>query len=210
MTDYANSKPEELPWPQAGDQLFVSAEDAENNAWLKWRGEAKWWAYAEGYRKAADVLVEGSTETLSDQDFLVYPISFLYRHYLELRLKGLIMVGSQLVRIDQGFPPCHDIQKLWKEARTILEQVWPSGPKADLDNVETSIREFAAIDPQSYAFRYPSTKDGKEHLPTLTHINLRNLSEVMGRLAGLLDSALDGMLQMLRMRREAKEDYLGY
>jgi len=203
----SNTKPEELPWPQPGDQLFVVGQDAENNAWLKWRGDERWAAYAEGYKKAADILVQRVQDTASDQDFLVYPVCFLYRHYLELRLKSLIMVGQQLRRKNLQFPKHHEVWKLWRESRAVLEQTWPDGPKIDLDNVEACIREFADVDRSSITFRYPSAKDGKENLSNVTHISLRNLSQVMGRLASLLDCAFDGMSEMLCIRGQA-EDYL--
>lgn len=212
MTDDANTKPVELSWPQAADCLFVSGVDSENNVWLKWRGDEKWIAYAEGYKKAADILVERVTarEAEAEQDFLGYPIGFLYRHYLELILKSLIVTGSQALRKAHGNLLHHDIKRLWQEARPILEQVWPNGPKVDLDNVEQCMREFDAIDPHpAEAFRYPLATDGRENLPDLTHINLRNLREVMDRLAGLLDAAYYGMLEILSIRREA-EDYLSY
>src|SRR5882724_8747168 len=48
--------------------------------------------YSEGYRMAARQLTEGieaKGERSSDQDYLVYPIIFLYRHHLELVLKRL-------------------------------------------------------------------------------------------------------------------------
>ncbi len=187
--------------------LFVLGEDAETNAWLQWRGDERWAAYAEGYRKAADSLVQQVRETASDQDFLVYPIAFLYRHYLELRLKGLMTIGRRLLRKHGKFPRHHDLTKLWAETRAILEEVWPHGPKVDLDNVEASIGRFADVDPLSVAFRYPSNKEGTQTLSNLNHINLQNLSDVMAGVAILLDSAFDALVEMLGIRQEA-EDYL--
>lgn len=187
--------------------LFVMGEDAETNALLWWRGNERWVAYADGYKKAADILVERVIQAASDQDFLVYPICFHYRQYLELRLKGMIAVGHQLRGTRGQLPNHHDIAKLWKQARAVLEGVWPEEPKSDLDNTEAYIHQFVEVDPRSEAFRYPFYKDGKETLSGLAGINLRNLLEIMGKLADLLDSALDGLNQMVRIKREA-EDYL--
>lgn len=208
MSDDPNTEHEQIPWPQSGDKLFVSTEGAEN-AWLKWRGDDKWFAYAEGYRKAADLLAKQSSIDSSEIDFLVYPIGFLYRHYLELRLKSLIIVGLEVLGKRHEFRKNHDIEELWKKTRAVLQEVWPNGSKTDLDNVDACIHEFAHTDPISEAFRYPTTKDGKQTLANLKHIDLANLSKVMERLSGLLDSALDGMLEMLSTKCEAG-DHLGY
>ncbi len=45
----------------------------------------------EGYRRGARLLVEHVDEHARDQDFLVYPIMFLYRHHIELALKNIIL-----------------------------------------------------------------------------------------------------------------------
>jgi hypothetical protein len=207
MTDGTDPKHVPLPWPRSGDRVFVSGEDAETDAWLKWCGDARWTAHAEGYKKAADLLVEQTKQDMVGQDYVIYPVGFLYRHSLELYLKSLIMVGQQLRGKNPRFPKHHELWELWQEARAVLEDTWPNDPKADLDNVEVRIRQFVDVDPFSEAFRYPSARNGKESLSQMTHINLRNLKEVVGRLIGLLDSAFWGMVEIVRIRREA-EDYL--
>jgi hypothetical protein len=182
------------------DRVFVSGEDAETDAWLKWRGDERWTAYADGYKKAADLLVEQTKQDMVAQDYVIYPVGFLYRHYLELRLKSLIMVGQQLRRKNPRFPEHHRLWELWQQARAVLEETWPNDPKTDLDNVEACIRQFADVDPVSEAFRYPSTRKGKENLSQVTHINLQNLMEVVGRLDGLLDSAYWGIVEIIALR----------
>jgi hypothetical protein len=199
---------------EAENRLLMIGEDVESNALLLWRGDERWAAYADGYKKAADILVAHVLETTADQDFLVYPITFLYRHYLELRLKGLIIIGQELSRSESRARARrnrgrkgHNLKDLWKETRQLVERVWPDGPKGELDDVEGCIRRFADVDASSQAFRYPSLTDRTQSLRNLTHINLRNLSEVMGRVADTLEPACDGMVEMLRTEREA-EDYL--
>ena len=57
-------------------------------------------AYTEGYRRGARLLVEYVAENARDQDFLVYPILFLYRHHIELALKNLVMQAPYLIDRD--------------------------------------------------------------------------------------------------------------
>ena len=69
--------------------LFSRAEDWQNNACISAFCGSEF-AYAEGYRLAANALVEHTGGTSRDLDFLIYPTVFLYRHHLELVLKQVI------------------------------------------------------------------------------------------------------------------------
>lgn len=85
MTSHKHLAP---PPPRKGDKLFRGdLRDWKNNACLRNGNE---YAYREGYRRGAQILVRAVEETQSDQDFLVYPIVFLYRHHIELALKRVI------------------------------------------------------------------------------------------------------------------------
>ena len=77
--------------PRKGDELFRSdLPDWENNACLNVMKGGDAIAYTEDYRRGAERLVEHVMEKGRDQDFLVYPIIFLYRHHIELALKRII------------------------------------------------------------------------------------------------------------------------
>ncbi len=123
---------DERPWPRKGDVLFAEATDWWHNACVGWSRE-EWFGYAEGYKRSGDVLVQHVIDTQSDQDFLVYPIIFLYRHALEIALKHILVKGFQLLDKEQPLPKQHRLAQLWQPCRQILEEVWPEGPKEDLD-----------------------------------------------------------------------------
>lgn len=183
-----------LPWPIPGDTLFTEAEDWQYNARLHGSHD-KWDAYATGYKEAADILIE---RVLSDRmwmDMLVYPIVFLYRHYLELRLKELVISGSQLLDEDAGNIHGHSLIYWWKEARKIFEKVWPDDEKADLDSVENCILQFASKDSGSDSFRYPVNTKGEKTLDGLNLLNLRQFKEAMSRVAALLEGASSAILE---------------
>ncbi|HMK50182.1 MAG TPA: hypothetical protein VK435_09020, partial [Thermodesulfovibrionales bacterium] len=78
------------PPPSADDKLFQSADDWWHNACLNYMHDS-WPAYIIGYKKAADILVRHIKQKRRSQDTLVYPIIFLYRQYLELAIKNLIL-----------------------------------------------------------------------------------------------------------------------
>src|SRR5438094_155590 len=137
---------EEIPWPQKGDVLFTAGSDWWHNACVGWSRD-QWIAYAQGYKIAADLLVEHVKETQRQQDFLVYPIVFLYRQSFEIALKHLLRQGSRLLDQEQQLPTHHRLVPVWQQCRSILEHVWPSGPKEDLDAVSAIIQQFDEKDP---------------------------------------------------------------
>jgi hypothetical protein len=56
-------------------------------ACLNFTHDEPWIAYAEGFKRLADVGVAHIEETGHGHDFLVYPIVYAYRHHIELSLK---------------------------------------------------------------------------------------------------------------------------
>jgi hypothetical protein len=189
------------PAKKSSSALFKSDSDWWNNAQLKFLG-VDWNGYALGYKRAGDLLCDYVNSKARDQDILVYPIVFLYRHYLELRIKELIQNGSMLVERHSKIKTTHDIRVLWTICRGILEQVFPDTTDEDFKILETVIEEIAITDPHSDGFRYPLTKNGGESLPGISHINLRNFSDVFNRAASLLEGASTGISEYLAMKSD--------
>ncbi len=195
-----------IPWPEKGDDLFNGEGHRWEFACLNFSPD-QWDLYAYGYKRAADLLVEHVKHTGEDQDTLVYPIVFSYRQYLELRLKQLIMKGNQLLGISEQFPNTHDINKLWRLCRRILEKVWPEGLPEDLDTVEECIDQLWRKDPGSMAFRYPTDTAGRPSLAGLRQINLANMSTVMDKISSLLEGSSIGIYEYLGSKREMEEEF---
>ena len=191
------------PWPADGDKLFAAGSDWRNNACLGFVRD-KWDLYATGYKDAADIIVDRLVETGEGADLLVYPVAFLYRHYLELRLKELIIHGQELLDVSKDFRHIHRIDVLWSSCRDLLQQIYPGSPRTELDAVEACIAELCLIDRQSISFRYPATKDGNQTLPSVEHINLRHLRDVMSGIASLLDGASMGVSAYLDEKRSGE------
>ena len=199
----------DYPWPKEGDTLFKPDEDWMYNACLN-KISDKLGLYAEGYKKAGDIVVHSLQDDRFEIDFVIYPIVFLYRQYVELRLKEIIRDGRQLFDEDGTFPKHHKIKELWKEARVILEKVWPDGPKEDLNAVESIISQFSEKDPDSISFRYDKNKKGEDTTSDTEYINVRNLYEVINRISGLLDGSVYGIGDHLDHKRGLDSYYSGY
>ncbi len=193
---------QEFPWPKLGDVLF-SDKGGWCNAWVG-SNPLQWFGYAEGYRRAAELLVKHVAETGRDLDHLVSPFVFLYRQSLEVSLKHLLIKGCEL--LDRKVPKIkgnrHSLVEHWRHCRTILEEVWPEGPKQDLDAVEEVLTQFEERDPSSTRFRFP---DGErmEH----GYIDLPNFAAVAERAFALLDGSLNGISEYLQNKLEIEADY---
>ena len=109
--------------PTILEPIFTSDHDWHCNACINWSHDALE-LYTMGYKEAADNLVEQIVEGGILQDALVYPICFLYRQYIELRLKELIKSGRRLLEENGMFPQHHKIEHLWELAVTIMNKVF--------------------------------------------------------------------------------------
>ncbi|OGW83349.1 MAG: hypothetical protein A2987_01230 [Omnitrophica bacterium RIFCSPLOWO2_01_FULL_45_10] len=199
-------KKEEIPWPKKGDELFKSDIDWAHNACLNYTHDMSE-VYISGYKLAGDVLVGYIKQKKCDQDLLVYPIGFLYRQYLELRLKDIIKLGIELYDMNNKMPTHHKIVELWALAKEILKKAWPKGDIKDLAIIEKCIKEYAKADPASQSFRYSEDREGNKTLEGISHINLRNLANVIERISSLLDGASCGLSEELELKKSIESEY---
>ena len=207
LGDFAEFGIPELPGlPSSSDKLFASQEDWWNNACVNWSSSG-WSLYAAGYKDAADVLVARIEERSSSQDTFVYPVLFLYRQYLELQLKMMVRTLRHLQGVGHDFPKGHRIDGLWTEADSLLRQAFPDESKVELVETGRLIHEFSRVDPLSTAFRYPVDNEGNPSLPGIKYINLRNVRDVMAKIAMLLDGAHTMAHENLQLKLEMEREY---
>jgi len=181
----------------------------------------RWTLIPEGYRKAANILVAHVVKTRANIDFLVFPIIFLCRQHLELRMKEIIVNGGKLLRINDlidhkksinipEVPANHDLEKVWEVCNKILERIFEyneSVPKC-LKTIDICISDFNKIDPSSMAFRYPSDKKNIEPFAkNVTHINIYKILDKIKETADLLDGASTGIDHFLTEQSEYLADH---
>ncbi len=189
------------------NSLIKFDTDWWNNACVNY-SDNPWNLYARGYHDALEVLIEHLLENSSATiDTLVYPVIFLYHQYLELRLKEIILLGNKLLERPYKISKEHNIARLWRTARLLLQEIEPNGSKIDLDAIEVIIKEFSSVDPESMTFRYPVNLDGSPTLePNITHINIRNFADVMGEVI----SNLEGMSVMISVYQGYQDEQNSY
>jgi hypothetical protein len=205
--------------PRKGEKLFRGdLRDWMNNACLR-QGDD--YACREGYRRGAQILVQAVGETERDQDFLVYPIVFLYRHYIELVLKEIIrrapyLVERELTADEKKHLEGHRLDLLWNDFKPLSSAItkvagWSDLPADDIHGIDDYISQISEIDPNSYSLRYAHSKKGSPSLPkSLTHINLRHFGEMMDRLASYLWGIDVGMSAMEDMKHDYESEMASY
>ena len=186
----------EFRWPQQGDKPFVVADDPFDNANIAGDSFTRLVLMKEGYKMAADLMVEATINEKHMRDILVFPIIFNYRQFLELSLKYQLATFGPEVGVKPNWKS-HDLAKLWGEFLVMLEHYGTEDrDKAD-PIVEKIVLEFAKIDPRSYSHRYPVDRNGTAVPVAYSDLHLPTLADVMDAVEGYFtgcDSYLSNLL----------------
>jgi hypothetical protein len=146
-----------------------------------------WDYYAVAYRRAAEHLFARVAADRANWDTLFYPLGFLWRHYLELRLKDIIVNAKLAVRAHPEFRFKHSLKDLWEDAMPLLLRTNPTGT-SELAHVEPIVMELDARDPdRAEYFRYPSDTRGKVTAGPQPDVDLENFHATMMSAADVLD-----------------------
>jgi hypothetical protein len=188
-----------LPWPDDSTHVFQPGEPGPGLAWMP-QYPCQWHRYAEGYREAAERLY-ASWCALS-HDCLVFPLVFLYRHYVELRVKELLLSAVGFLDLPENWKQNHDIAALWHVLKPLLRQVFPDEPERDLLNSERLMLELATRDPSSFEFRYPESKDGQRYLEDLERLDVVNFIDALRKLSAFLEGASMALSVFIEDKRQ--------
>ena len=168
-----------------------------------------WLDIADSFYRASLVLVEGVAENRLNEDTEGIAAAFMFRHYLELALKNIILAGRFLTedgenaRHEDVLPAWgHRLSELWK---LVLSDAKPKMLPADWEShdtefVEKCIAEFDGIDPKGLAFRYAG--EGAESL----HVHFHWLHAMMEH----VNQVLNGIRIYLVETHGQTSDYESY
>ena len=158
--------------------------------------------YVDAYKLAADALAERASEDRGEIDALIYPLVHLYRHHLELALKTLIVIGREYAEEPRPDFAHHKLGILWRDARRYMQMFSAVPDPEHLDAMGELLSELDQLDPASFAFRYPVTKNGGAVLSDVRRINVRHFAETAGRMSRFLDDYMVAMDLKLDMKQE--------
>ncbi|AMQ54573.1 TPA: hypothetical protein RVD67_003982 [Escherichia coli] len=192
--------------------LLASDSDWHNNACLNYMPDHGT-AYTEGYRRAADILINHIDESGRDQDFLVYPVLFLYRHHLELLIKQIIGLALALAEDPdkhQYKKDDHNLNNLWPVAQKLILEVDDSYRPSDFRLVKEVVKALHQADERATDFRYARRNDGTRSLEGIHYVNTRWFGEKMGEVSDLLDGVDNGLRYLLDCKAEWNQILNGF
>jgi hypothetical protein len=177
--------------------LFVSSDsNCQHNA-LIYNGELRDFLVIMGYREAADILVERVLLTERGQNTLIYPIGFLYRHYLELLLKNIIVNGREVIENKQISTKGHKLDILWTKAKFIIHEIYEEPYFSDEEEMDKIIEDFMEADATSQAFRYRKDVKDKNCLENIDMIDIKKFAESIKKIGDFLDNVSAGIAEQL-------------
>ena len=186
-------------WPEPGDNVFSSTPGGRReNLCLGFYPLPEDWErlYVDGFKQAADCVVCARRAAPGPPygDELLFPVAFLYRHYIELKLKQLLWYGQQLRLVPPGKIKGHKLTPIWTKARTFLEERWAGADPTPLDAIEEVISEFEHIDPKGLGFRYHIALDDTPLLQQCPdRVSLARLKETMDKVYYFFDCCSDAL-----------------
>lgn len=183
----------------SGDRLFLSKSGsgydyASINVDPDYRNTQSLFLIIVGYREASRVLIlellQNHESSLVKVDSRIYPIVFVFRHYLEIIMKDTLRYQRLLRREinddEVGFTKLHSLLEIWRELTPYIKYFCEL---TSLQMIENLLDEFDHFDKGSYSFRYPfrsAKKKDDKIAPSLPvegmTIDLYNLYTVMEKM----------------------------
>lgn len=138
----------------------------------------QWYLLAAAYKNAADQIVIGLPDALLLGQYGVYiagPVMFLYRHYLELELKAILLDLRDFAKqtMPDNAMKSHSLLQVWQAVKHLLFETDEEAKRNEVARVEAGkiygameerIKEFNKIDGMSMNFRYPIDKTGENQI----------------------------------------------
>ncbi len=162
--------------------------------------ENPWVRYEEGYYLAALALIDRQlSEPDWAQEFVIYPILFLYRHHVELALKSILIEAmasfetcgeiknkedTRRAKHLQEITKEHNLLKLWDYLVTFITANRRKPMIDDTQLIRTILEELTTLDPTSMNTRYGLQRDMETpSLGIVRKLSLRNIREVFAKLS---------------------------
>ncbi|WP_228850802.1 hypothetical protein [Aegicerativicinus sediminis] len=171
-------------------KLFQEESEFGVGAWIKVPA-SKDVMYSDGYSQAARIIYDSISEKKGNSNFLVYPLIFIYRQCLELKLKELIRAGFKVLNneLKQEIEPqlktfnngeiekVHKLNLLWNDVKILA-----SGLKFEQDEewkeAEIILNQFHEEDPNGVSFRFPYSHNWKTIKNTIDLYHFASLMDI--------------------------------
>ena len=206
-----------MSFPSEEKSVFKPANDKKNEATIASAYfKSKYWEYEIAYKEAGDRLVDAAVK--GDSLFLsvsVYPITFLYRQFVELYVKDLLRRFVPLNKTKAGLSGSHDLCALWHCLLDHVKENIYCFPRIIRDRdifdiligTDAYIAELSAVDRKSMAFRYPDDKQHEnDYFKNEVPIDLVNLKERIEELANFFCTMEECLSYNRQLEDEVQND----
>lgn len=188
---------EEVIYPKATDTLIDQTQTRV--LFTDWFA-GDWQAFPFAYKAAADALVDRldadrENHTMVPDDKFVFPILFLYRHFVELQLKSLIVQLDNFTQEPIKDLFTHNLLDLWRHIKDNLHHLSHSQVNiSGIAALDQLIGQLADLDDSSFRFRYPVDKKSQPmRVPrSLSMDNFKSVMTAIENSLTLIESAIDG------------------
>ncbi len=181
-----------------GEPMYLNACVGRNG------GPYTFHAYSLGYFDAARVLLQAAINNQMNIDLAVYPITYNYRHGIELGLKHLANLLPQIwgETIPQ-IRPTHKLIDVWAIVQPFLKRE----PAFDEDGtripyVDGVLVDIVQFDSDAEVFRFPTDRGGGFYLLDSAHINLLVLGNTLEAVRNIFEDWLIVGSALLDWKRE--------
>ena len=165
---------------------FFGFDEEGMNAVFNW-GIESYSVYALAYYEAAQRLLQPILNSGNFADYDAYPILFLFRHYVELTLKEVVLLTERMAKMErielsQFNFATHDLTTLLEASERNLELLKePLGLNDQPFDKQTKdlILDLCSFDQKSEAFRYPVDKKGNLFFPDHFLVGLPEVAKNM-------------------------------
>lgn len=174
-----------------------------------------WDAVTLGYLESLEKLVKITRNNEFIYNSFGYPIFYLFAHYLEVRMKEIIINGRGLIGEEPDFMRGHDLIQLWNECKRILKIIegWSDYHQLDDESrqnfrtIDHFIQEIC-VDPHAHSFRYPVDRVGNVLLDDsrIEALNVHNLAIVIDWMSFILEGFSVEVDEYLKRHQEVAAD----
>ena len=200
----------DVPWPQKGDDPLAIGEHSRLVAGVNFSFDEPWGQIAEGFKRLGDLGVASLEQTGHGHNYLVYPILFSYRHFIESVAQGDHPRRSPPPRRAGVGAADPQPRTLVEYGRTTPDGV-RAGHRAHIQRRSRLSRSVRRDRPHLRAFRYPVKHNGGNALPdALRTLDLDQVRQVVERLAAFLDAAAMQTSVYLDYKVEMEATYRDY
>lgn len=204
---------DEYTWPEAGGKFFTFKR-TRDDAYTWMRQSLHEYAYM--YRESAEVLMEKACNAPGLLNVHAIPAVYLFRHFVELSLKDLLVQTGRLNDKTESYPDKHRLEPLWQKLRALLDEADlgdSDDDRATLDVVDDLIRQLDTADPSAMAFRYPvgtQRRDGSREVllsDNFEYFDMRTFRDQAERLAHFLEGCGEQVHVYLEIHDDLAREY---